>query len=311
MRPRDLLLVIVTLGGMLVGVLIPETAAQFKATTPYFLMTLMFLSFLRLDLAALLRPPAGAWLEVAVWSVVKLFALPLALWALCAWLLPDWALAALVLSAVSAGVTGPFFASLLGADIARVLLTVVATSLILPLSLPALIRLLTGAHTDVPFWPMFSLLAMIIFVPAVLMGAARNWAPRFVEAVGRVSYPISLGLMFFISIIVFAPFGRHFQVDPLHFLVAVAVSFAIWAAYVLVALLLPRLLPGRLTPLTGMVNLVYINNVLGVVFAARFLDFNSVLLCGCYLFPIYLALLPLRWLRDHLPWVAGAGADQA
>lgn len=307
MRLRDLLLVIVTIGGMGLGVLIPDTAGQFKATTPYFLMALMFLSFLRLDLAALLRPRPGTWLEVAVWSAVKLLALPLALWALFRWLWPDWALAVLVLSAVSAGVTGPFFASLLGADLPRVVITVVATSLILPMSLPALIRLLTGAQTDVPFLPMFSLLAMIIFVPALCMGLARRWTPGLVEFIGRVGYPISLALLFIISVIVFAPFGQHFRADPSRFLVAVAVSFALWALYVLAALLLPRILPGRLTPLTGMVALVYINNVLGVVFAARFLDFNSVLLCGCYLFPIYIALLPLRWLRDHVPWVTGAG----
>ena len=114
MRLRDLLLVIATFGGMGIGVLIPETAGQFKSATPYLLMALMFLSFLRLDLAALLRPQPGAWLEVALWSGLKLLALPLAMWAVFRWLWPDWALAALALSAVSAGVTSPFFASLLG-----------------------------------------------------------------------------------------------------------------------------------------------------------------------------------------------------
>ena len=82
MRPRDLLLVLVTLGGMVLGVFVPETAGRFKDLTPYFLMGLMFLSFLRLDLSALLHPQPGAWLEVLVWSLVKLAILPLVLWAL-------------------------------------------------------------------------------------------------------------------------------------------------------------------------------------------------------------------------------------
>ena len=304
MSPRDLLLVLFTLAGMALGVLIPETAGRFKDLTPYSLMVLMFLSFLRLDLAALLRPQAGAWLEVLAWSLVKLLILPLALWALCRWLWPGWALAVLVLSAVSAGVTGPFYATLLGANLPRVILLVVVTSLVLPLSLPALIRLLTGAQTDVPFGPMFRLLSMIIFVPAVLMAACRRWAPALVAGIGRVSYPISLFLLFTISAVVFAPFGQHFRADPARFLVAVVLSGALCGIYLAVGLWLPRLLPGRLTPLTGMVGLIYINNVLGVVFAARFLDFNSVLLCGCYLFPIYVALLPLRWLRQRFDWVS-------
>jgi len=303
MRMRDLILVLATLGGMLLGGFIPETAERFKDWTPYLLMGLLFISFLRLDLSALLRPQPGSWLEVLVWFLVKLVVLPLAVWALFHWLWPEWALAALVLSAVSTGVSCPFYATLLGANLPRVVLVVVTTSLALPLILPALIRLLTGAQTEVPFWPMFRLLSMLIFLPAAAMALCRRWLPSLVEALGRVSYPLSLALMFVISAIVFAPIGQHFQADPGNFLEAVALATVLCAVYLAVGLWLPRLLPGRLTPLTGMVCLVYVNNVLGVVFAARFLDFHSVLLCGCYLFPTYVALLPLRYLRERLPWV--------
>lgn len=304
MRLRDLILVLATLGGMFLGVFIPETADRFKDLTPYFLMGLLFLSFLRLDLSALLRPQPGSWLEVAVWSLVKLVVLPLAVWALFRWLWPEWALAALVLSAVSTGVSCPFYATLLGANLPRVVLVVVVTSLALPLTLPAMIRLLTGAETEVPFWPMFRLLSMLIFLPAAAMALCRRWTPGLVEALGRVSYPLSLALMFVISAIVFAPIGQHFSADPGNFLEAVALATLLCGIYLALGLWLPRLWPGRLTPLTGMVCLIYINNVLGVVFAARFLDFNSVLLCGCYLFPIYVALLPLRYLRERFAWVS-------
>lgn len=304
MRLRDLILVLATLGGMLLGGFIPATAERFKDWTPYLLMGLLFLSFLRLDLSALVHPQTGSWLEVLIWSLVKLALLPIAVWAILHWLWPEWALAALVLSAVSTGVSCPFYATLLHANLVRVVLVVVTTSLALPLTMPALIRLLTGAETEVPFWPMFRALAMLIFLPAAAMALCRRWVPALVETLGRFGYPLSLALMFVISAIVFAPIGQHFQADPGNFLEALALATVLCAVYLAVGLWLPRLLPERLTPLTGMVGLVYINNVLGVVFAARFLDFHSVLLCGCYLFPIYVALLPLRYLRDRLSWVS-------
>ncbi len=307
MRARDLLLVIVTIGGMGAGLLAPGPALAFKDLTPYLLMGLLFLSFLRLDFAALLKPAPGGLAEVAIWSLVKLLVLPACLWGLAKWLWPEWALAVLVLSAVSTGVTCPFYASLLGADLPRVLLMVVATSLALPLSLPALIKLLVGAETAVPYADMFRLLAMIIFAPAALMGLVRRFWPQLVDFLGRVSFPLSTALLFTISAVVFAPFGEHFARDPGRFLAATLLSFGLCGLYLAVGRLLPRLAPSILSPLTGMTALVYINNVLGVVFASRFLDFNSVLLCGCYLFPIYLALLPLRWLTRHLA-DAGSGS---
>lgn len=301
MRARDLLLVIVTMGGMGLGLLLPGPALALAGLTPYLLMAMLFLSFLRLDLAALLRPAPKVLLEVAAWSLVKLVVLPVCLWGLAKWLWPEWALAVLVLSSVSTGVTCPFYASLLGADLPRIILLVALTSLALPLSLPGLIRLLEGAETSVPFLEMFRLLAMILFVPAALMGLARRFRPGLVTLLGRVSYPLSMALMFIISAVVFAPFAQHLRGNAGSLLAALALSLGLGAVYMAVGWFLPRLAPAFLSPLTGMAALVYINNVLGVVFASRFLDINSVLLCGSYLLPIYLALLPLRWLTQRLP----------
>ncbi len=296
MQTRDILVILVTMGGILAGVLWPGPAGALQPQTVYFLMALLFLSFLRLDFKALWHPAPGVLWEVALWTLAKLLLAPLLLWGLAAWLLPAWALPVLVLSAMSAGVSGPFFAAMLGADMVRVLMVVVATSLLVPFTLPALVRLLAGTETGISFWEMFRLLAMVIFSPLALLLVLRRLTPGFVERLARVSFHISLGLLFFISAAVFAPFGGYVKSRPEQFLVASLLAFALAAVYLGLALLLTRLGRGRLDALTGQVALVYINNVLGLVFAGRFLDTQSVLLTGCYLLPYYLALLPLRWL---------------
>ena len=200
---------------------------------------------------------------------------------------------------MSTGVSSPFFAAVLGADLARVLMVVVSTSLLVPLSLPALLSLLSGAQTSLPFWPMFRLLALVIFTPLAAVWLARRLGPAVEERLGRVAFPVSLALLFAISAVVFAPLAGHLRRDPVQFLAATGLSFALAGVYLALALALKRLGRGRLDGLTGQVGLVYINNVLALVFASRFLDTRSVLLTGCYLLPYYLALLPLRWLNPR------------
>ncbi|MBI5524167.1 MAG: hypothetical protein HY910_16200 [Desulfarculus sp.] len=299
MQTRDILVILVTLGGVLCGVALPGPSGALQPATVHFLMGLLFLSFLRLDLKALLRPAPGVLAEVALWTLVKLVVAPVALWGLAAWWLPEWALPVLVLSAMSAGVSGPFFAAMLGADLVRVLMVVVATSLLLPVTLPALVRLLAGAEIAVSFWDMFRLLALVIFGPLALLMLVRRLAPALLRPLERLAFPVSLGLMFMLSAAIFAPFGGHLLQRPGQFLLATLLAFALGLAYLGLALACTRLSGGRLEPLTGQVTLVYINNVLALVFAGRFLDTPSVLLAGCYLLPYYLALLPLRWLSTR------------
>jgi BASS family bile acid:Na+ symporter len=302
MNTRDILVILVTLGGILAGVAWPGPAGGLAPLTVYFLMTLLFLSFLRLDFKALLHPAPGMLWEVLWWTLAKLILAPLICFCLAAWLLPAWALPVLVLTAMSAGVSGPFFASMLGADMVRVLMVVVATSLLVPFTLPALVRLLAGAETGISFGDMFRLLAMVIFSPLALLLLLRRLVPGLLESLAKISFPVSLGLLFLISAAVFAPFGGYVLASPRQFLLASLLAFALAAIYLGLALLFTRLGRGRLDALTGQVAMVYINNVLALVFAGRFLDTESVLLAGCYLLPYYLALLPLRYLsRRRVP----------
>ncbi len=55
----------------------------------------------------------------------------------------------LVLSGVSTGVTAPFFATHLGANINRVLKLVMFTSLLVPFTLPALVSWLIGGEVNI------------------------------------------------------------------------------------------------------------------------------------------------------------------
>ena len=75
---------------------------------------------------------------------LKLFLLPALIYPLAVRFFPEYALGLLLLAGVSTGVSAPFFAALVGAHIPLVLLLTVATSIVLPVTLPFMAKLLAG-----------------------------------------------------------------------------------------------------------------------------------------------------------------------
>ena len=67
-------------------------------------------------------------------------------------------------------------------------------------------------------------------------------------------------------------------------------------AYLLIAMLVAFFSKRRLGGLTGAVSLLYINNVLAVVFGGQFFGPKTPLLAAVYMLPVFLMLLPLRML---------------
>ena len=60
-------------------------------------------------------------------------------WGIFALFMPDYALGAILLGGVSVGVTAPFLGQLSRANISFIIAAVVASSLLLPLTMPALV----------------------------------------------------------------------------------------------------------------------------------------------------------------------------
>jgi len=294
MRARDIALIVVALAGISGGVFLPAWAGWFTPATIYMMMTILYLSFLRIDFSVLARLKGADLAELAWWSLLKLAILPVGLWALAAWLAPGWALPVLLLSGVSAGVTAPFFSQLLGGDGARSLQLTVITSMLVPFTLPALVKLLAGAELNIPFVHMARMLALVIFVPLALAWLTRRLLPVVMPPLERLQFPLILALFFCINLGVFAPYASLFFEQAGQVAAAIGLACALAAVYFLTAWVMGPLSHGRADILSWGTGLVFINNVLVVVFAAKFFGPRSPLLAALYLLPIYLMLLPFR-----------------
>jgi predicted Na+-dependent transporter len=298
-RGSDLLLIAVALAGIAGGVALPGMAGVFSPYVLYFMMAILFLSFLRIDFAALLSLGTGTVLEVAAWSAWKLIVLPVILWGLCRVMMPELSLAVLLLAGVSSGVTAPFFAGLLGANVERALQVVVVTSLLLPVTLPALTHMLMEAELAIPYWPMVRMLLLVMFLPLFVALALRRIWPAILPHLERVQFPLALALFLVINLGVFANYADFLPTHLGRVALILLMCCLLALAFTGSGFLLGWLSRGRLSSLDGSVLMTYINNVLIVVFSARFFGPTETLTAAVYMLPLFVMLLPIRFAVRH------------
>lgn len=297
-----MILIVLAMAGIIGGVAVPGPSSFFSPYVIYFMMTILFLAFLTIDFVALVRIRGTDLGKTAIWVVMKLVVMPVVVWLLCRWLAPSLAIPALLLTGVSTGVTAPFFSNLLGADTTRVLQLTVITSLLVPLSLPALVGLLAGTELNIPYWHMVRMLLQVIFIPLAAALLVKQFTPRLLAFLNRVRYATSVTLFFIINLGVFSAYSEFIQARQAQVTYIALAAFLLAGFYIAWGLALGIISGRRLNGLTGAVGMTYINNVLIVVFAAEFFGPDAPLLAAAYLLPYFFMIIPLRWAKTRLGW---------
>ena len=295
LKIKDFILIGTTYMGIAGGIFLPQYAGFFTPYTLFGIMCIMFLSFLRIDFQTLFFVRRKEVLEVGVWTIAKTALMPVAFWALARRIAPDYALAVLLVSGVSTGVVAPFISNLLGMNTNRVLQSVITTSLILPVSLPALVKILMGQQIRIPFWDMARLLALAVFVPMFLMIVSRRIIPSLLNKLTKIQYPLSLFFFTWIPLGVFAKFSGYLRTHHDAVLEAAVIAFVLAFASALLGVAIGFVIGNRPDDLTGSVCLTFINNMLIVVFGAQFFGPEGPLLGAMYILPFFFMIVPFRW----------------
>ena len=292
---KDFFLLMTIFGSMGLGLYWPVLGRPLTPGLTYFLIFLLFLSFLQLKLDEVWTSWKKHGFHLLTLGIIKLLALPVGLYFLFAWLRPEYALPVLLLSGVSTGVTAPFISGLVGAQTTLVLGMVVLTSLFLPFSLPLLVRFLSGAELQISFGAMFQVLALVIFFPALLAAVLRRICPRFLERLSAVRYPLSLACFACINLAIFSRYQGFFWERPLEIVNTTLVAYLLALIFHGVGWIVFRGQPVEVR-LAQTVSLAYVNNILVVVFSARFFGPLAATLSVMYLLPFFTLIVPLRLL---------------
>jgi bile acid:Na+ symporter, BASS family len=295
-RLKDITLVVVVIASMAVAILFPGFGSRFRALPFYCLMINFFLSYLAIDLVAVWRALRDNGVHLLVLTTTKLVILPPALYFVFKLVAPDYALSALLLSGVSAGVVAPMISNMVLGNSALVLVVVIITSALAPFTLPALIKMVLAKEVSISFLPMLRMLATVIFFPIVFVEIIRRLSPRLVASVSRVQFPISLLLFALINLGVFYQYAPFFRKEPSVILMATAVGFILAAVYCIVGIGLFR--GGSIeNQLAGAVVFGNLNNVLVIVFSSRFFGPVEPLVAAMYMIPFFALVIPLRYYR--------------
>lgn len=305
---KDVILFAVIFGSAGTPIFFPGIGSPFHPYILYFMMTLLFLSFLKIDFRALLDTSWRSVLQLGILTTVKLIVLPAVLYWCAFWIDPDYAVPVLLLSGISTGVVAPFIANILAADVAAVVRMVVVTSLLVPVSLPCLVKLLAGTDISVPVDLMIQMLSLVIFVPMGAVVIMKRIAPGVLERISAGQFPISLVLFGLINLGVFSKYSHFFFHHPGQIGVALVVGYVLSAFYYLTGFLVsPSRKPAE--RLAAGVSLALMNNVLVIVFSSRFFGPLSPTLAAMYMFPFFTMIAPVKLIVSHTNWFSLGKTD--
>jgi bile acid:Na+ symporter, BASS family len=297
-RLNDILLVFVVISSMAAAIIFPDFGSRFKVLPFYCLMINFFLSYLSIDLVSVWKALKGHSAQILAFTVMKLAVLPVIIYFVFYFFAPNYALSALLLTGVSAGVVAPMISNMVGGNSALVLVVVVITSALAPFTLPALIKIIVVKEMAISFVSMLRMLATVIFIPIIVVEIIRYLLPRLVAPVLKVQFPVSLLMFALMNLGIFYRYAPFFKKEPSVIIVATVVAFALAAIYCAVGILFFR--KGSLeNQLAGAVMLGNSNNVLVIVFSSEFFGPVEPLVAAMYAIPFFVIVIPLRYYRHR------------
>lgn len=299
---RDWLMLAVFFGAMLASMVWPQVGAPFSPYPMIFMMVLLFLSFLSIPMESILQTARACGARLCGWLILKLVVLPVGFFYLTGAVYPEYALSALLLGGISSGVTSPFFSTLLRANTALAIMMVTVSSILVPLTLPLLVRTLAGRELTLSFPAMAELLAQVIIAPLIAAELLRFFSIGTAERISRSHYPLSLVLCVVIVLGVASRYSGFFYHTPWVIgeavLVSLVLALASFGAGALASLGQP--LPDRLAII---VSFGLINNILVVVFSSEFFGPLEPLVAMVYCVPFFCSIVFLRayagWLQKR------------
>ena len=294
---RDWLLVVASLLSILIGIFLPAYGAPFQSYPIYCMMALLFFSFLTIPLGAILRSVKSSPLYLVYCVFVKLILLPLLVTVSFRYMFPKYAVAALLLSGISSGVSSPFFAGLFEANISLVFGMVVVSSILVPFTLPALADIFVSKYMKISLFAMSGLLALVIFCPLILAEILKRFAPDFTAKLSKGQYSIALAAFVITNLGIFSQYSAFLREEPSTVLISLGVSVILAAAYFVAGMLFSF---GR--PLSDQLSLIisfgFLNSVLVLVLSSEFFSPIEATVAAMYTIPFFGLIIPVRFYQN-------------
>ena len=236
-----------------------------------------------LTIAKLVLIPVGMY---AIMNMVSLVIIPVG---------TNLMLSVFLLSGISTGLGSPFVVNFVGGRLPTVVGLIIATSLSVPFILPILIFLFFSSNFAIPIFDMIVLLLVALIIPLISSQLLKKIFPKLTHQINKQSLNLSLVFIFLINLGVFAKYSYFFFSDPLVTVENIILAFILFGYYGLTGYGISRLMGlSKDDRISTMISMIYINNILIVVFAQQFFGTEIAALAAFFNIPYYLGILLLK-----------------
>jgi BASS family bile acid:Na+ symporter len=303
MHARDLLMFVCAVATMYAGAVTPQLAESLSSLPRLLLMIMLFQGFLAVNNTTLWQVVRARPGEAGALVLLRLVLLPVIVFALSRLAMPEFALSGLLYGAAPVGVMAGVFSLMLRVDTALILVANIVTSLLLPLSLPFMLLVVSTALGWLRLPPLpvpehLSLggmtlsLCVTILVPFFAAGIVRA-CTGLRTLILRNQYWLSLACVSLTNFTIFCQYSELLHQSPRLLLRAFGFACALSLVMTLLALPLVRRMKAE-TALAYIISFGIINNILMMILCLEFFSMTEALVGAAYLIPVYGLLLYYR-----------------
>lgn len=288
---------------LFVGLVFADAIAPISAYGPFLLAAIFFVSALKIDFKEVRRCFRDPWM-IIVTNVIMLLVFPTLIYGLSLAVLPQYAIAFLILAAMPCGMTCPLLAEVTGGKQDLALVLTVTTSLLAPLTIPLILGFFAGSEVAVSFSSMFMTLFEVVILPIALANIVKALWDKKISAASYAFKPVSITLLGLLIMGIVAK-QAHTILEALRgsFLISLVALFFLFAFFHLIGYVAT---PWRPRPdrLTVSVCLTYMNFTLAIFLVGEFFtDSNIVVPVILSTLPWSLMIVPYKAVVKKLGWV--------
>ena len=204
-------------------------------------------------------------------------------------------LSVFLLSGISTGLGSPFVVNFVGGRLPIVVGLIIVTSLTVPFLLPILIFLFFSSNFAIPIFDMIVLLLVALMLPLIASQLLKKISPKLTDLINKQSLNLSLVFIFLINLGVFAKYSYFFFSNSLVTVENIILAFILFGYYGLTGYGISRLMGlSKDDRISTMISMIYINNILIVVFAQQFFGTEVAALAAFFNIPYYVGILLLK-----------------
>lgn len=283
---------------LVVWLLLPTVGAVFQPLMKYFLLVVMYLSFLKIDLDKLIDQVIHPvkWVYLVVISMIVL---PIILYVVtqALWFSNELSIAVLLVSAMPAAMATPALSDIFKGNTPLNIIILLVWSLLTPFLVPRITKSFLGINISYSLSTMMINLAWTIFIPWILAQETRNFFPKLVHKTMHYYTGIEIVLLFFLVLwpvakaapYIYGHIGEMLGAILWWFVISILMHLVSWH-------LLPK--ATRAERVSSTLAIAYLNLPLAIVFANSFFTPMVAVLVVLYDIPWNLMLIPFKYFLD-------------